>query len=126
VNGYLLDTHVLLWWLDDPSLLSSGAQSAIRDPAHRAMVSTAAVWEMGIKKALGRLDIPSNLAAALDRDAIDVLEIGIDHALSVSELPMLHQDPFDRMQIAQANLEGLTLITRDRRIQQYDVSWLGG
>jgi PIN domain nuclease of toxin-antitoxin system len=126
VNGYLLDTHVLLWWLDDPSLLSSGAQSAIRDQAHRAMVSTAAVWEMGIKKALGRLDIPSNLAAALDRDAIDVLEIGIDHALSVSELPMLHQDPFDRMQITQANLEGLTLITRDHRIQQYDVSWLGG
>jgi len=126
VNGYLLDTHVLLWWLDDPSLLSAEAQSAICDSTHRAMVSTAAVWEMGIKKALGRLDIPSNLVEALDRDAINVLNIEIDHALSVAELPMLHQDPFDRMQIAQANLEGLTLITRDRRIQQYDVRWLGG
>jgi PIN domain nuclease of toxin-antitoxin system len=126
VNGYLLDTHILLWWLDDPSLLSTEAQTAIRDPGHRAMVSSAAVWEMGIKKALGRLDFPSNLAEALKRDTIEVLDIRIDHALSVAELPMLHQDPFDRMQIVQANLEGLTLITRDRRIHQYDVLWLGG
>ncbi len=126
MNGYLLDTHILLWWLDDPSLLSTVAQAAIRDPDHRAMVSSAAVWEMGIKKALGRLDFPSNLTEVLKRDAIEVLDISIDHALSVAELPMLHQDPFDRMQIVQANLEGLTLITRDRRIHQYDVLWLGG
>ena len=126
MNGYLLDTHILLWWLDDPSLLSTVAQAAIHDPDHRAMVSSAAVWEMGIKKALGRLDFPSNLTEVLKRDAIEVLDISIEHALSVAELPMLPQDPFDRMQIVQANLEGLTLITRDRRIHQYDVLWLGG
>ena len=124
MSGYLLDTHVLLWWLDDPALLSVEAQGAIRDPNHRVLVSTAAIWEMGIKKALGRLDIPLNLAEVLLRDSIQVLDMQIDHALSVAELPMLHQDPFDRMQIVQAHHEGLTLITRDRRIQQYDVAWL--
>ena len=125
MSGYLLDTHVVLWWLDDPSLLSEAARATIRDPSHRVLVSAAAIWEMGIKKSLGRLDIPANLAEVLERDSIEVLDIQIDHALSIAELPMLHQDPFDRMQIVQANLEGLTLITRDRRIQQYEVRWLG-
>jgi len=125
LSGYLLDTHVLLWWLDDPTLLSAKSEGAIRNPDHRVLISAAAIWEMGIKKSLGRLDIPANLAEVLRRDSIQVLDIQIDHALSVAELPMFHQDPFDRMQIVQAHLEGLTLITRDRHIQQYDVSWLG-
>ncbi len=125
MSGYLLDTHVLLWWLDDPSLLSAEAQGAIRDPDHRVLVSTAAIWEMGVKKALGRLDIPANLAEVLGKDSIQILDIQIDHALSVADLPMLHHDPFDRMQIVQAHLEGLTLVTRDQRIQQYDVRWIG-
>ena len=125
MSGYLLDTHALLWWLDDPSLLSAKAQEAIRDPDHRVLISTAAIWEMSIKKALGRLEVPANLAEVLQRDSIHVLDIQIDHALSVSELPMLHQDPFDRIQIVQAHIEGLTLITRNRHIQQYDVAWLG-
>lgn len=81
---------------------------------------------MAIKKALGRLDFPSNLVAVLKQESIGVLNIGIEHSLSIAELPVLHLDPFDRMQIVQSNLEGLTLITRDRRIQQYDVRWLGG
>jgi len=125
VSGYLLDTHVLLWWLDDPSKLSEAAQKAIHDPEHRLLLSTAAIWEMGIKKSLGRLEFPANLAEVLLKNSIEVLDIRLGHALSVAELPRLHQDPFDRMQIVQAHLEGLTLITRDRRIQQYEVSWLG-
>ncbi len=125
MSGYLLDTHVLLWWLDDPSKLSEAAQKAIHDPEHRLLLSTAAIWEMGIKKSLGRLEFPANLAEVLLKNSIEVLDIRLGHALSVAELPRLHQDPFDRMQIVQAHLEGLTLITRDRRIQQYEVSWLG-
>jgi len=125
VSRFLLDTHVLLWWLDDPSQLSEEAQAAIRDPGHSVLLSTAAIWEMGIKKSLGRLDIPANLAEVLRKDSIEVLDIQLEHALSVAELPILHQDPFDRMQIVQARLEGLTLITRDRQIQQYEVCWLG-
>jgi PIN domain nuclease of toxin-antitoxin system len=125
VSGYLLDTHVVLWWLDDPAKLSDKARQAIRDVDNAVYVSAAAVWEMGIKKSLGRLEIPSNLPAALRSDNIDLLNINIHHALSVADLPMLHQDPFDRMQIVQANLEGLTILTRDAKIQQYDVHWIG-
>jgi len=125
VSRFLLDTHVLLWWLDDPSQLSEEARAAIRDPGHPVLLSAAAIWEMGIKKSLGRLDIPANLAEVLQQDSIEVLDIQLSHALSVAGLPMLHQDPFDRMQIVQAQLEGLTLITRDHQIQQYEVCWLG-
>jgi len=97
---------------------------AIQNRDHRILVSAAAIWEMGIKKSLGRLDIPANLPEVLQKDSIGVLDVKIEHALSIAELPVLHQDPFDRMQIVQANLERLTLITRDRLIQQYDVRWL--
>jgi PIN domain nuclease of toxin-antitoxin system len=125
VSGYLLDTHVVLWWLDDPAKLSEKVRQAIRDADNRVYVSAAAVWEMGIKKSLGRLDIPANLPDVLRGNNIEVLDVNIHHALSVADLPMLHQDPFDRMQIVQANLEGLTILTRDERIQQYDVDWIG-
>jgi PIN domain nuclease of toxin-antitoxin system len=125
VSGYLLDTHVFLWWFDDPAKLSEKACRAIRDTDNRVYVSAAAVWEMGIKKSLGRLDIPANLPDVLRGDNIEVLDVNIRHALSVADLPMLHQDPFDRMQIVQANLEGLTILTRDTKIQQYDVLWIG-
>ncbi len=124
MSGYLLDTHVILWWLDDPSKLSEEAQQAIRAADNLVYVSSAAVWEMAIKKSLGRLGMPANLPDALQDDHIQVLDVNIHHALAVADLPLLHQDPFDRMQIAQANLQNLTLITGDRRIQQYDVQWL--
>ena len=124
MKGYLLDTHVLLWWLSEPSNLSHQARSVIRDGENSVWVSAAAVWEMSIKKALGRLDMPANLAEVLHGDGIDVLAIGIEHALAVSDLPLLHGDPFDRMQIAQAQREQLVLVTRDARIQQYDVACL--
>ncbi len=124
MNGYLLDTHVILWWLDDPTKLSSEAREAIADADSDVFVSAAVAWEMAIKKSIGRLDIPGNLPDVLSSDGIEVLDINIHHALAVSDLPMLHQDPFDRIQIVQASLENLILITRDKRVQQYDVKWL--
>ena len=122
MNGYLLDTHVVLWWLDDPTGLKAQAREIISAPTNRVLVSAAAVWEMAIKKALGRLDMPSNLLDVLADESIEVLAIGGHHALAVADLPMLHQDPFDRMQIAQAKLEGLTLITRDAHIRRYEIA----
>lgn len=122
--AYLLDTHVLLWWLSDPSQLSTDARKAIADGANSIYLSAAAAWEMAIKKALGRLEFPSNLEQVLQDDHIEVLPIGLSHALAVADLPVHHQDPFDRMLIAQAQIEGLILITRDAQIAAYDVEVL--
>ena len=118
---YLLDTHVLLWWLADPAKLADRAREAITDGRNNVYVSAAAAWEMAIKKALGRLDFPSNLAEVLEKDHIEVLPITLAHALAVADLPVHHQDPFDRMQIAQARLEDLVFVTRDPKIAAYDV-----
>lgn len=126
MSSFLLDTHVLLWWLADPGQLTEAARAAIADGEHSVYVSSAAAWEMAIKKALGRLDYPSNLEEVLARDNIETLPIKLAHALSVANLPAHHQDPFDRMQIVQARLEGLVLITRDPIMSRYDVEVLAG
>ncbi len=124
MTGYLLDTHVLLWWLREPERLPVPARDAISNADHRIFVSAAAVWEMAIKKSIGRLDVPSNLPEVLAEDRIEVLDIDIHHARAVADLPMHHQDPFDRMQIAQARHEGLIFVSHDRQVQQYDVPLL--
>jgi len=119
--GFLLDTHVLLWWLSDPKQLSKVAREAIKEGSNAVYLSSAAAWEMGIKRALGRLDYPGNLADVLRQEHIEVLPITLPHALAVAELPVHHQDPFDRMQIVQARIEDLVLVTRDEKISAYDV-----
>ena len=124
MSGHLLDTHVLLWWLGEPDRLSAPARAVLSDKANPVFVSAAAVWEMAIKKTLGRIDYPGNLPEVLARESIEVLEVGLRHALAVADLPLLHSDPFDRMQIAQARVEGLTFVTRDRQIRDYGVDVL--
>lgn len=119
--GYLLDTHVLLWWLHAPSKLAAAARDVIRDGGNVVYLSSAAAWEMVIKKSLGRLEFPGNLEDVLAEERIVVLPISLRHALAVADLPMHHQDPFDRMQIAQARLEDLVLVTRDAEMAKYDV-----
>lgn len=119
--GYLLDTHVLLWWLHAPSKLSAAAREVIRDGENVVYLSSVAAWEMVIKKSLGRLEFPGNLEDVLAEERIVVLPISLQHALAVADLPMHHQDPFDRMQIAQARLEDLVLVTRDAEMAKYDV-----
>ena len=121
MRGYLLDTHSLLWWLSDPAKLSDEAQEVIRRGRNAVYLSSAAAWEMAIKKPLGRLDFPGNLEEVLRKDHIDVLPIALTHALAVADLPLHHHDPFDRMQIAQARLEGLVFVTGDAQIMAYDV-----
>ena len=118
----LLDTHALLWWLDDPRLLSEEARNAIKSGENIVYVSAAVIWEIVIKKALGKLDIPSNIERALATNGFSLLSITVPHALAVQKLPSHHRDPFDRMLIAQALQEGLILVSRDPNILKYRVA----
>ncbi|MGC4750068.1 type II toxin-antitoxin system VapC family toxin [Micromonospora sp. DT201] len=116
----LLDTHVVLWWLGDDPILSTEIKDRI-DIEPEVYLSPVTVWEVAIKQALGKLTGPPDLAERI-RDA-DLRELPIrhDHAVTAGQLPPIHRDPFDRMLVAQALREGLTLVTRDDRIQKYDV-----
>lgn len=124
----LLDTHALLWWLADSPRLKRAWRSAIADPQSRVVVSAASIWEIAIKSSLGqlRLDLGEDLSLADLSDAcgFDSLPIRAQHAAGVVELPPLHADPFDRILIAQANAERLTLVSADAAIAAYDVDVL--
>ncbi len=120
----LLDTHVVLWWLaDDPALPESAAE-AIADPGTTAVVSAVSVWEIAIKRATGRLEVPDDLLEVLEEGAFELLPITAAHALAAGSLPTHHHDPFDRMLIAQARHEGLTLVSVDQRFGEYQVELL--
>jgi PIN domain nuclease of toxin-antitoxin system len=124
----LLDTHVLLWWLADDRALGSRARNAIADAGNAVWVSTASAWEVAIKVALGRLQLPGPapevLPAALADNDFAPLPISVGHALRVADLPDIHADPFDRMLIAQAVSEGLTIVAADAIFARYPVAVL--
>ena len=121
----LLDTHILIWWLDPTiSSLSEAAYAAISDSENLVFVSAATAWEITIKKALGKLDAPANLEEELARHRFQPLPITISHALAVGQLPPHHNDPFDRILVAQAKVEGLTLVTRDEKLKMYDIPFI--
>lgn len=122
VTALLLDTHVLLWWLAEPSRLAPKTRSLIADRATRVLVSAASAWEIAIKRTLGRLDCPANLEAVLEEQGFEALPISMAHALEVATLPLHHADPFDRILVAQARLEGLALVTADTRLTAYGVA----
>jgi PIN domain nuclease of toxin-antitoxin system len=120
----LLDTHILLWWLADDPKLPEPAAAAIADGATEVTVSAASVWEIAIKKAAGRLETPDDLLGAIAADDFDTLSMSPAHALAAGALPAHHTDPFDRMLIAQARTESLTVVTVDARFADYDVDLL--
>ena len=117
----LLDTPVLLWCLDDHPNLSPRAKSVIADGKNLVFVSAAVIWEIRIKHALGKLEIPANFRKVLDHQGFELLDITVDHTYAVGDLPSYHRDPFDRMLVAQAKLESLTLVTRDLRLKKYKI-----
>ncbi len=119
----LLDTHVLLWWLADDPALSEQARLLIANEPE-VFASAASAWEIAIKRALGKLESPEDLLAALDEGGIRRLPIEFEHASVAGALPRHHDDPFDRMLVAQAQHEGLTLLTSDARISSYAVAVL--
>ena len=115
----LLDTHVFLWWCADDPRLAEPARRAIRSGANPVFLSAASVWEMAIKQALGRLRVPEPPSLAVARLGIAGLPVALEHAEATLELPPLHRDPFDRLLVAQARIEGLTLVTRDPQVLAY-------
>ena len=120
----LLDTHTFLWFQDDPEQLSAAARTAILNPDNEVWLSVASAWEMSIKAAAGRLNIPANLEEVLVNDQIDSLNIRVSHALTAAQLPDHHRDPFDRMMVAQASIEQMVFVTRDKLIPRYGVPCL--
>jgi PIN domain nuclease of toxin-antitoxin system len=119
----LLDTHVLLWWLADDPALGKRARRLIANEAE-VFASAASAWEIAIKRALGKLEAPEDLAAALDAGGIGRMPMEFEHAAVAGALPRHHDDPFDRMLVAQAQCEGLTLLTSDPRLSSYAVAVL--
>lgn len=120
----LLDTHVLLWALESPGTLKAQARAAIENPRNPVLVSAVSSWEIGVKTAIGKLRTPFDLTEQLRVKRFRQLHVTIEHGLRVGELPLHHRDPFDRLLVAQAQLEGLTIVTRDPRIARYDVATL--
>ena len=121
----LLDTHAFLWWITDNPQLSSRVREIISDGNNELFLSAASGWEIAIKAQLGRLNLPDNLehfiSEQLTINAIYGLPIQMSHALHVSVLPNHHHDPFDRILVAQAQLENLAILTADPRIARYPV-----
>jgi PIN domain nuclease of toxin-antitoxin system len=121
----LLDTHGFVWMNDDDPRLSTRARDLMRDTDVRLDLSLASVWELAIKSGLGRLRLPlpvhEYVPARIRAQSLTLLEIRMDHVLRVASLPPIHNDPFDRLLIAQAMVEGVPILTADPQIARYDV-----
>lgn len=128
---FLLDTHVWIWWLGSPELLSAQTRAILADPESELSLSAASVWEMAIKVSIGKLQLPGPIdvfvPGQLSQDGIQLLPVQLSHALKVASLPHHHRDPFDRMLLAQAEVESLALITADPLLKPYGVRlvWAG-
>jgi PIN domain nuclease of toxin-antitoxin system len=120
----LLDTHVVLWWDADDPRLSAVFRAAVASPESEVFVSAASAWEIGIKRASGKLQIGASVAHTILRHAFIALPVTVEHAEWAGSLPLLHRDPFDRLLVAQAQLEGLVLVTVDDQILRYQVPHL--
>jgi len=124
----LLDTHVWLWMVSDEHRLNDEARTAITDPDNDLYLSVVSVWELAIKHAAGKLRYPGSPSVQvplhIERSGVSPLAVQVEHALIAAALPEHHRDPFDRMLIAQAQVEDLTLATADGRFGAYDVRLL--
>jgi PIN domain nuclease of toxin-antitoxin system len=119
----LLDTQVVLWWLaDDPALADDIKDRLDHEPD--VYVSAATVWEVAVKQAIGKFPEPAGLPERIKESGFRHLPISLDHAITAGRLPMIHRDPFDRMLVAQAQCEDLTLVTRDENCRRYRVAIL--
>jgi PIN domain nuclease of toxin-antitoxin system len=121
---YLLDTHVLLWSVAGASQLSAPVKQIIESADNVIFVSLISLWELRIKESLGKVTLPKNFYTGLEAAGFELLSMTLKHIQALGFLPLHHRDPFDRMLIVQANIEQMTLITKDDDIQKYDVSLL--
>ena len=120
----LLDTQIALWWLGDTPELTDAVREVVQDSDNVVYVSAASVWEIAIKRALGKLEVGDEYVSEISEQGFLELPIRWEHAKRVEALPMLHRDPFDRLLIAQAQALGLTLVTTDGMIREYSVDVL--
>lgn len=123
MTSLLLDTHAFLWWRTNDRRLLPEARSAIAS-ADRVMVSTASAWEAALKVAIGRLRLPEPFSSGVDASGFERLAITFEHADEAAALPPYHGDPFDRMLVAQARVEWLTLVSHDQALKPYEVKVL--
>jgi PIN domain nuclease of toxin-antitoxin system len=118
----LLDTHAALWWLSGDERFGEQAAHHLTDEKNQVLLSAAVVWEVAIKRSMGRLDAPEDLAPALLDAGVQALAVTVDHAAAVEHLPWHHRDPFDRMLVAQASIEGAAIVSRDASLRPYGVA----
>lgn len=121
----LLDTHAIIWHIEQNPALGTTASTAIKDVNNHIHVSTVSLWELSIKVSLGKLKLPDtikNIAKELRESGVTFIPVSEEHAMATESLPWHHRDPFDRMLIAQAQIEKLTLVSRDSFFGSYDIS----
>ncbi len=118
----LLDTHAALWFLSGDERLGQGAVRHLTDDANRVLLSAAVVWEVAVKRSLGKLAVPQEYVSLLLGAGVQALAVSVDHAAAVEGLPWHHRDPFDRMLVAQASIEGAALVSRDDALRPYGVT----
>lgn len=117
----LLDTHIVLWWLMDDENLPEMHRKIISNPNNFCYISAATIWEISIKSKLGKLKISKNYTDELVKEGFLKLPVNWQHSKGVRDLPFIHRDPFDRLLIAQAQIENLTLLTVDENIKKYKI-----
>lgn len=118
----LLDTHSLIWFLDRDERLGPNAKRHLADDSNRVLLSAVVVWEISLKRSLGKLVFPENYVEQLLGVGVQSLPISVAHAGAVEHLPWHHRDPFDRMLVAQASVEGAAIVTRDEAMRPYGVT----
>ena len=124
-NRYLIDTHILLWYLSDDKNLSFELKRVLEDTKNEILVSVVSLWEIFIKEDLGKLTVPKDIEKYTTRSGFDFLDIELEHVLNIKNLKNHHKDPFDRMLIAQAIAENIPIITNDSKFLQYKVKVIG-
>ena len=117
----LLDTHAALWWLSEDERFGETAADQLIDETNQVLLSAVVVWEVAIKRSLGRLEAPEDFASTLLDAGLQPLPVSLDHAAAVEQLPWHHRDPFDRMLVAQASIEGAALVSHDAALRSYGV-----
>ena len=120
----LVDTHTFLWWLANDSALGDISRDLLREPRNEVYVSAASIWEISIKCRLGKLKVPPEIDSIVEDEGFIGLPISLYHGSSAGQLPLIHRDPFDRMLVAQAQSEGLVILTADPIFPQYGISTL--
>ncbi len=117
----LLDTHILLWWLSDDENLGEQAKKMIADTRNEVFISAATTWEIAIKKAKGLLEAPNDMDRIVEDEGFSKLPVSLFHGEKAGDLPEIYRDPFDRMLVAQAQAEGLEIMTVDPEIPKYGI-----